>query len=157
VIPFLLQHRLAGAGETPPTVTNPPDWSGLTFRKVAYALAGTVTATSSFTINPDGSWIATDGSGTVGGYWINPHAAGVGSGYKVQFVVTGSVGSGTVANGASGIVSLSAARSFSVQVSTSVSGTVTCQRAIRVDIYDASDVLVASGSATLYATAEKGT
>lgn len=157
MISFLWQHRLAGAGETPPTVTNPPDWDGATFRKVAYALSGTVTATSTFAINPDGSWSGTDGSGAAGGYWINPHAAGVGSGYKVQFVVTGSLGSGTVTNGAASISSLSATRSFVVQASTAVSGTTTCQRTIRVDIYDASDVLVASGSCMLTATAEKGT
>lgn len=156
MIPFLLQRRLAGGGTPPPTVTNPPDWSGLTFGTTEYALNGTVSAESTFTLYPDGSWAASNDAGTLGGYWINPHASGVGSGYKAQFTVTASLGTGTVTNGASVVVSLSSVRSFVIAVTTSVSGVRTCQRTVRVDIYDSSDNLLSTGSFTQYASVENG-
>lgn len=156
MIHFLLQRRLAGGGAPPPGVTNPPDWDGGLYEVVQYALNSTVSALSTFTLKSDGTWSGTSDTGAVGGNWINPPSAGVGAGYKVQFTVTGSFGAGTVTNGASAPVSLSADRSFSVQVSRSVSGTTRAQRTVRADIYTSADVLVATGTFTVAAEAEVG-
>jgi hypothetical protein len=95
----------------------------------------------------------------VGGNWINPASGGIGAGYKIQFVITSSLGAGsnvTVTNGAETIVSLSADRQFYGYAQRSTNGTTVCQRVVRVDIYDAADQLVASGSFTGIAEAEIG-
>jgi hypothetical protein len=159
VIHFLLQHRIAGAGEPPPGVTDPPDWSGQVYESRSYSLSSFTSTSFSFVVRANGTWSMTTSAGTVGGNWINPPASGIGAGYKVQFVITSAIGASsniTVTNGAASVVSLSADREFYGYAQRSTNGTTLCQRVVRVDIYNAADVLLASGSFTGIAEAEVG-
>ncbi len=158
MIPCLLQHRVS-VGSTTSGVVNPPDWSGQIYESVDYQLNTPASAASSFIVRADGSWSATSTSGTVSGSWIVPSAAGIGSGYKIRYVVTAQVGTGasiTEVNGATSIASLSVDRSFTLAATRSTNGTTLASRTVRVDIYNAADVLMASGSFTLLSSAEVG-
>lgn len=156
MMPFLLHGRVLGGGGPPPGIINPPGWSGAEYISDVYVFGSPATANVSFTMYPDGTYTGLS-SGMDSGPWILPTGVGVGSTYKVRFTVTDSFGSATVVNEAPTITVLSVARTFSIEVTKTTGGSRTARRTVLLELFNASDVLVGSGTFVAIGIAEYGT
>ncbi|MGL6223893.1 MAG: hypothetical protein ACRC6L_09955 [Steroidobacteraceae bacterium] len=156
MMPFLLHGRVLGGGGPPPGIIDPPGWTAAEYVSDVYVFGSPATATVSFTMFPDGTYTASSGR-TDSGPWILPTGVGVGSAYKVRFTVTDSFGTAVVTNGAPTITVLSTARTITMVVEKTTGGSRTARRTVLLELFNASDVLVASGSFEMVGIAEYGT
>lgn len=161
MIPALLQHRLLGGSPPPGVVVNPPDWAGAYYEAAAYYISTTSTATLTFTLKSNGTFTVVEtnqyGNATrASGNWHTAPAAGVGAAFEARYTVTSSIGTATETNGASSFTSLSADRSFVLQVTKPTFGVANAIRAVLAEIRPTAGSVAASGTFTAEASAEVG-
>lgn len=162
MIPCLLQHRLLGGGGPPPgVVIDPADWAGDYYEAAAYQVSSAATATLTFTLKSDGTYTVVvsnqfGNTTAASGNWHSAPAVGVGAGFEARYTVTSSSGGGTITNGASSFISLSADRSFALTVTRSTFGVSNGIRAVLAEIQPTGGPVAGSGTFTAEASAEVG-